>query len=268
MDFVLFPQPFYEKFDDGYWAEADLTFGGWDRWFSDYERMLMSYADFAQANQISTLIIGGKGVTPSFPNGNLPDGNPSNSPYNSAERWADLMEKIHARYQGQIGFALPSSLIISDEAQKFVNIADFLYVQFDSPVYSGGTLPGLSELKSQVSQIFDQDIYKLYAIFQKPVIVGVDYFAISGSGASCQDVGNSCLRVYEQSLKNGDIAPDIIEQADLYQAVLSVISQKSWISGFVSEGYHPVISNQDASNSVRGKPAMQVLSYYYQNLRR
>jgi len=266
MDFVLFPQPFYTELKDGYWAEADLTFGGWDQWFIDYERMLMSYADFAEANQISTLIIGGKGITPSFPNGKLPDGNPSNSPYNSAERWADLMEKIRARYQGQIGFALPSSLSLTDETLPFVNLSDFLYLQFDSPVYSGDTLPGLSELKSQVSQIFDQEIYKLYATLQKPVIVGVDYFAISGSGANCQDVGKSCRQVYEQSLKGGEVAPDLVEQADLYQAVMSAISQKSWISGFVSEGYNPVISNQDASNSVRGKPSMQVLSYYYLNL--
>jgi len=269
LDVVLFPQPYFSVSPHEYWHMADLTFSGWDRWFKNYEHMILNYADFAERNQISTLIIGGKLVTPSFPNGVLPDGSPSNSPYNSAERWTSLIEKVRARFTGQLGFALPTSLPVTNELQKFIGLTDFLYLQFDNPLYADTpTLPSLQELESMVSQIVDQEIYKLYAVFQKPVVFSVDYYAISGSGSNCENYGKSCEQVFNESMQTGNTEANIIEQADLYQAVLNTIIQRPWISGFVSEGYCPVISNQDPSNSVRGKPAMQVITYYFQNLKR
>ncbi len=267
MDIILFPQPYTNNSNIDYWAGADLTFGGWEKWFSQYERMVLHYADFAEQNKISTLIIGGKTVSPSFPNGLLPDGSPSNSPYNSEEKWRALIEKVQVRFNGQIGFALPSNAVNADEINDIIQICDFVYLQINSPIYETPT-PDAQEIEIKVGQMLDQDAYKLYATFQKPIIISLDYYAVGGSGADCRETGMPCQHLYLQSLGKGDIEANFIEQADLYQAFLRTVIQKPWISGIVSEGYHPVISNQDASNSVRGKPAMQVINYFYNNLKR
>ncbi len=56
------------------------------------------------------------------------------------------------------------------------------------------------------------------------------------------------------------------EQAYVYNAALTAINQRSWIAGFISHGYYPPAELKDLSSSVRGKPAGDVLLYWYAQL--
>jgi hypothetical protein len=66
-------------------------------------------------------------------------------------------------------------------------------------------------------------------------------------------------------LANGAI--DVAEQADVYQAILRSSATKPWIYGLVSDGFNPAASVQDSSPSVNGKPTIQILSYFFNNLK-
>jgi hypothetical protein len=63
-----------------------------------------------------------------------------------------------------------------------------------------------------------------------------------------------------------DIGIDLGEQADIYSAVLGAMNTRDWITGFVSRGYYPPVMLQDKSASVRGKPAQEVLKYWFPRL--
>jgi hypothetical protein len=52
-------------------------------------------------------------------------------------------------------------------------------------------------------------------------------------------------------------------QADIYQALLMAVNERPWIGGFISRGYYPPVVVQDASASIHGKPAADVLWYWY-----
>ena len=57
--------------------------------------------------------------------------------------------------------------------------------------------------------------------------------------------------------------PDMQTQVDCYQRLLAAANGRDWISGFVSLGYYPAAALRDASPSVHGKPAEDLLKAWY-----
>ena len=243
---------------ESYWSSSGLSYNWWQKWFDQYERFIINYVDFSELHGINTVIIGGNSVSSAFPNGKLPNGNYSNTPYDIKDRWAELIEKIRSRFSGQLGIALPYSPKF-DNAPEFLSSADFIYLELDSALVAS-TAPTVDDLAIRFNTILDEEIYKLYATYQKPVILGLEYYSNDGSASNCVDNNSSC-----SNLNNGAI--DIVEQADVYQAILKTSMSRPWIYGLISSGFNPAVSVQDSSDSVHGKPAMQVLSYYFNNLK-
>ena len=246
-----------EPFND-FWSSIGKSFNWWNTWFDQYERFIINYVDFSEAHGINTIIIGGRSASAGFPGGRLPDGNFSNTPYEFNDRWIKLFEKIRSRFSGQIGFAIPYSSYL-DNAPQAISAADFIYLEFDSSLASANT-PSVSELESSFDTIVDKDFYKLYATFQKPVILSISYPSIDGSASNCINSGFKC-----SDLPNSPV--DVTEQADIYQAILRSSVTKPWIYGLVSDGFNPAAAVQDSSPSINGKPAFQVLSYFFNNLK-
>ena len=64
---------------------------------------------------------------------------------------------------------------------------------------------------------------------------------------------------------DANVKVDAIEQADVYQGILRAVVQRPWISGVFSKGFNPSVAVVDTSSSIHGKPAMEVISYYFRN---
>lgn len=257
LSFALFPQLNAAGGASDYWAKADLSYNWWQRWFANYQRFILNYIDFAALHGINTIIIGGDTVSPAFPNGKLPNGSFANTPYDFEEKWLGLVSDIRSRYSGQIGFALPYSANL-EQAPAFTSQFDFIFVEMSSALSATST-PGIGELRSRVANAMDADIYKLYATYQKPIIIGIDYTAIDGTASDCLNFNSPCLSVYKNS-PHETLPVDIDEQAGVYSAILQEAAARPWVLGIVSQGLNPAVAVQDASSSVHGKPAMQVLS--------
>ena len=257
----LYPQPTFSDLTKGeYWANVPLTYNWWLEWFSQYERFIINYADFAQKNNIEIFIFGGDSILPALPNGRLSNGNPSNTPYDFPEKWNALIEKVRAKYSGQIIFSLPSYLA-EDIDHEFLLQVDAIMVENASALTSSSS-PSIDDLKYGFTQILDQSIYKVYDRFQKPIIIGIKYPSIDGSASDCINYNNSCLELVEKRLSDS-LSIDENEQADIYTAILDTIIDREWITGVVSQGYYPAVIVKDTSISARGKSAMDVLSYYF-----
>lgn len=260
----LYPQPAFAADSTlDYWQNADLSYSWWEDWFEKYERFMLHYASYAEANGIQTLIIGGSQVSPAFPGGKLPNGNASNTPYGFSDNWSALIDSIRTKFSGQLFFALPYSSTLED-TPDFVGKADAIYIEFSS-AFVETHLAGISELKASFSQILDSEVYKLYASYQKPVILGIHYAAIDGSAADCANYSTSCLD-FVDARTDPFIYVDLAEQAQIYQAIIEEAIQRSWIFGVVSKGYNPAVSVQDNSSSIYGKPAASVIAHYYNSI--
>jgi hypothetical protein len=257
LSFALFPQLNAAGSANNYWSKAELSYNWWQRWFISYQRFILNYVDFASQQGINTIIIGGDSVSPAFPKGKLPNGSFSNTPYDFEEKWLGLIAEMRSRYSGQIGFALPYSASL-DQAPAFISQFDFVFVEMNGALSASNT-PSVSDLRSRVANVLDADIYKLYATFQKPIILGIDYTSIDGTSSDCLNFNSPCVTLYKNS-SHETLPVDVDEQADVYRAILQEVAARPWVLGIVSQGLNPAVAVQDASSSVLGKPAMQVLS--------
>jgi hypothetical protein len=59
---------------------------------------------------------------------------------------------------------------------------------------------------------------------------------------------------------------DTQQQLDIYDALFNAINARSWVNGFVSRGYFEPVALQDKSASVHGKPAADLLWYWFPRL--
>ena len=113
----------------------------------------------------------------------------------------------------------------------FLDAIDQIYLLFTFP-------PGTSieaELGVDIGNWLDYNLWTLQILSGKPLIMAVDYAS----------------------------DPDMGVQVDAYQALINAASARDWINGFISRGYYPVVVLQDASPSVNGKPAADLLGEWF-----
>jgi len=94
------------------------------------------------------------------------------------------------------------------------------------------------------------------------VILSIDYSTIDGSASNCLNLNASCEAIINKNASE-TLTVDTLEQADIYNAFLRESVARSWIMGVISGGFNPAVAVQDVSSSVHGKPAMQVLSAFF-----
>ena len=260
---ALYPQPRFTTTKAEYWKHSDLTYNWWHDWFDKYERFILSYAAYAETSGIQTLIIGGSQVSPAFPIGSLPDGNTANTPYDFTDRWSGLIESVREKFSGQLFFALPYSKGFGESMDMLTQV-DAIYIEMDSAIV-GSNSASFNDIQSSFASLLNSEIYNLYAIYQKPVILGIDYPSIEGSASNCLNFSNSC-EAFIESQDNAFVSLDLSQQARIYQAIIEESIQYDWIYGLVSKGYNPSVSVLDNSSSVQSKPASSVIAHYFNSL--
>jgi hypothetical protein len=105
--------------------------------------------------------------------------------------------------------------------------------------------------------LLDNEIHPFQIALQKPIFLAVAYPSVDNAASASYPV--SAL------FKPGStLAPvNLQAQTDLYQALLMAVNERAWVGGFVSRGYYPPVALQDGSASVHGKPAANVLWYWF-----
>jgi hypothetical protein len=116
----------------------------------------------------------------------------------------------------------------------------------------------------------DNEIAPLVSLIGKPLILSVSYPSAAGAATGCIPNGaGGCFNVDTLSRPNPEnpaVILNLQSQADLYEAMLNALNTRSWISGFVSRGYHLPAALQDPSASIYSKPAADILWYWYPRL--
>jgi len=262
---VLYPQINHQVTFPKWWAQAERTPAWWQSWFDRYTRFVLHHADLAQQDGVGALVLGGPDIAPALPGGVLMDGTPSGVPDDAAQRWQTLIDQIRERYNGTLLWAVE----FDGQAvavPEFIDTIDQVYMLWSAPLGKAGV--SQQDMARQFGRLLDEQIKPIKDDINKPVIIAINYPSVSGSAAACAMVNNDCQSVaalnYPAPISDAKINLD--EQVSIYNAALVSINQRDWINGVVSRGYYPAADLMDKSPSVRGKPAWDVLWYWYPKL--
>lgn len=246
-----------------FWGNSGLSNSWWEKWFDQYHRFLLSNAEFAAQNNIQALVLGEPYLDPAI-TGILPDGSLSNLPGDSNTQWENMIAEIRDVYKGKIFWAIDYSGQVSplpDWIEKFDGLYILWHASLSDDEYD------VNGIINQTSMLMDEDIYPLYEQYKIPIIIAANYASVAGAIKGCYDKDSLCISFSRLDQPQGDELRSLVidnqVQVDAYTALLSVINQRDWISGFVSRGYYPPAALQDSSSSIHGKPGADVLWYWY-----
>lgn len=263
---AVFPQfHFMNSVADAFWTSATLNDTWWDNWFEQYKRFILNFADFAQTEQVDAIILGGESISPALPSGKLPNGSPSNVPEISELYWEELIEEIRNHFTGTIVWAMPYSEEL-DTPPNWIDKTDKIYILWSKPIAQSGSTPSQVELSQTVGNLLDTDIKPLYESTGKPILIGIGFPSTTGSASGCIMINEECTHLDTFNSENFQIPSNLInlqEQADIYNAFFVAFNSRSWIGGAVSRDYYPPAALKSGSNSVHGKPAADVIWYWY-----
>lgn len=232
LNVAYYPNPGFQVDPDEWWQTSPRDFSWWLVWFEHYRSFILHHADLAAQSRAQALILGGDWLSPALPGGVLADGSPSGVPTDADTRWRELLAEVRGRYSGRILWALPFESLA--QPPFFLDAVDQIYLLWSEP---HSEQPGLSlaDLEAEAANRLDGAVLPVQQQFGKPVVLAVNYSS----------------------------DPDLQAQFDPYNALLSMIDQRDWISGFVTRGFYPPAVLQDNSTSVHGKPAGDLLSFWF-----
>ncbi len=276
LNIALFPTPNFPAAADNstppsstFWLGAPRDAQWWQTWFTRYRAFAVNYADLAAQTGAQTLILGGDWVTPAIPGGTLPDGNPSNAPADVETQWRAIIADVRAHFKGQIFWAMPFTPSDVETPLNFLQDVDGIYLLWSVPLSSNQTATK-ADYTTEAGRLLDNEVAPLATLLNKPLILAVKYPSAVGAATGCvSDGSGKCLNWDTLNRPNADInaaSLNLQNQADIYEAILSAVNARSWVSGFISRGYYMPVALQDKSSSIHSKPAADILWYWYPRL--
>jgi hypothetical protein len=261
---ALYPRTKFIRNSTDWWGSTRGDLGWWNGWFDRYRTFILTYADFLEQYGGDAIIIGEPGILPALPGNQFTDGAPSISLDNVNARWEMLIESIRAHFGGEIywTFDYQGSEI---NLPPFVSRVDVVYVTVSTPLTTVSD-PSPSEITIYFDEII-KNIKSIYVKFEKSVILGIGYPAARGAANGCIQTKDVCMPF--ENIYAHNTSPDIIDlqgQMNLYSGILASINKQTWINGVISRGYYPPVLLRDPTLSIHGKPAADVLWYWFPRL--
>ena len=227
---AVYPQVGFSVPVEDWWAEAQRDDPGWwPVWFAQYSTFVLHHAELASQSNAEALIVGGDWLLPALPGGKLADGSASGVPADAEQRWRDLIAEVRSRFDGQLLWSVSDKGL--QELPPFLDALDQVYLTLSlQPGQSFSSILGM-----ELGGWLDGVVMPVQQQLAKPLLLAVDLPA----------------------------DPNLQVQVNLYNTAISAAAERAWISGFVSQGYYPPAALKDASPSVHGKPAADLLEEWF-----
>ena len=123
---------------------------------------------------------------------------------------------------------------------------------------------------AEVNRLLDENIFPTQSQINKPLIIGLSYPSSTYSATGCiPNSSSGCLDWTALNRHKDDlntVSLDLQQQFDIYDVMFNAINGRTWVSGLVSRGYYPPVALQDKSASVHGKPAADLLWFWFPRL--
>lgn len=266
LDVVMFPSPRFNSSPDLWWESAPRDVVWWVDWFDAYKAFALHHASLAQRSGTATLVLGGDWLNPALPNGFMSDGFSSNVPADAETRWREIIRQVRAQFGGKLAWAMPYPQGIQNPP-PFLDEFDEIYLLW-SPQLTVQTDASEETLQAEAGRLLDNFVQPFSLNVQKPIVLAMGYPSADGAMTGClPGPEGGCLPFEALSQPNPNLASitlDLAEQAEIYQAMLAAVNERPWITGVISRGYYVPVALGDTSLSVHGKPAEDVLQFWFQ----
>lgn len=269
LNVALFPQPRFGTDVNDFWKNAPRDGNWWSAWFDHYRAFAVHHADMATLSGAQALIIGGDWIAPALPGGTLADGTSSGVPVDAEARWKTVIAEVRQHFRGNLLFAIPYDNSVIQPPINILRDVDGVYLLWFAKLSDQGS-PNKADMTVEAGRLLDDNIAPVQVQVNKPFIIGLSYPSSSSSATGCIPNGNGgCLDWKALSRPNADVNNvnlDMQQQVDIYDAMFNAINARSWVSGFVSRGFFSPAVLLDKSASVYGKPAADLLWYWFPRL--
>jgi len=262
------PTILHEKDLDLWWTEAPRDWAWWNVWFDRYRSMVLTYAHLAEETGAQRLIIGGSEVIPSLPDGILADGASSQPPADADTRWRTLIEEIRTVYSGKLAFEI---VFDTDTALPvFLDSVDEIVVHWQTPLTDSNDASP-AELQQNAAALVSTLMSQLDPYTDTPLLLSFSYPSVNGGASSCI-AGAESACIDPDSLHYGtDMAGsppiDLSEQMEALHAMMLAIYRFDQIDGAYLNSINPMIAQPDKSASILGKPAQELISAWFTQIR-
>ena len=98
-------------------------------------------------------------------------------------RWRRLIAEVKQHYSGSILWAIPYPDGMKT-LPAFLSEVDQLYILFSSPFASKNSPTEREDLEVDFTHLIDGDVLLTHNLFNKPVIIGIDYPSIHTAAVS------------------------------------------------------------------------------------
>jgi hypothetical protein len=269
LNVALFPQPRFETSPDDFWTSAPRDGGWWDNWFNHYRAFAVHYADLATLSGAQAVILGGDWIAPALPAGTLPNGAPSGVPADAEARWRNIIAEVRQHFRGNVIFALPYTTVDIVPPVTILQDVDAIYLLWFARL-SDSANPSRAELEAEAGRLLDENVAPVQIQLNKPLILAFAYPSSTYSATGCIPSGSSgCLDWTALNPPREDlntVSLDFQQQVNIYEALFNAVNGRPWINGFVSRGYFAPVALQSKSASIHGKPAADLLWYWFPRL--
>ncbi|MGE5462265.1 MAG: glycoside hydrolase family 113, partial [Syntrophothermus sp.] len=269
LNVALFPQPRFPTTAEDFWATAPRDAGWWDNWFNHYRAFAVHNADLATQAGAQALILGGDWIGPALPAGTLADGSPSGIPADAETRWKNVIGEVRQHFRGTVLFALPYTTTDIAAPINVLTDVDAVYLLWFAKLSDSPT-PNKADLLAEAGRLLDENVSPIQLQVNKPFIIALSYPSSTSSATGCIPNGSGgCYDWTALSRPRDDLSTitlDIQQQTDIYEAMFNAINARPWVNGLVSRGYFMPVALQDKSASIHGKPAADLLWYWFPRL--
>jgi hypothetical protein len=232
-----------------------------------YRSFVLTYARLAAEAGASKLVLGGPEVAAALPAGRLPDGSPSGAPADAEQRWRALLAEVRAVYPGRLAFEIELGRTLQPPP-AFLDAVDEVHVYFHPPLVPGESATP-EDMAAMVQAAVEGSLLSTPELAGKPLVLSVEYLSVDGGANGCIPSGAGCRppSMFDAGAAGLPSVPvDLVEQANAFNAVLLDVHPRPEITGIFARRYHPAAALQDQSASVNGKPARDMLWYWYSRL--
>ncbi|MDD4957461.1 MAG: discoidin domain-containing protein [Candidatus Omnitrophica bacterium] len=212
--------------------EARINIMPSEEWFDSYEKFIVKYAEFSQKNGVELFSVGTELEATTFDAW--------------AHRWDRVIDKIKEVYKGDLVY---SANWTEYKEVPFWSRMDFIGIDAYFPIASSDE-PTVEELKAAWNTIAD-DIEKWYTEKGLETCKGVILTEIGYPSA------DGSARQPWVAISNKE---DQQEQADCFEAMFDVLTQRSWFKGYYVWQYFPQDRWSPLGFTIKGKTAGEVIS--------
>ena len=220
----------------------------WEKYFNEIEPIYLYYAHVADELNVEIL-----GFDPIYEQWKL-----KSSDIQIANKFiSSLLIKIREIYAGKIATQFQG---YSTDLDIFSEV-DYLSAKLWESVLStdGSKDISVDRMREIFADKLDSEFRGASLKYNKPIIIN-ELASSSYYGGVLNTPSWDSQAAWMPD--NSSVILDLQVQADVYEAALSVLSQRNWIAGAFSFSYG-YASSTDKTPSIRGKPSEQVLAKWY-----